>query len=348
VTILPVIPVFNQQAKDRPPPLPIKVDGLLMHIPFALGSVAAEELGAIIDGMIDTGAGCCIGNLDFFLSLATLHPSIVMQVHESRNGEYSPIMMTGIVEDGAGAVSTNLPVAFQLRTPYRMPDGTNMCIIVGLGKHVAVNFILSMGFLKSVKAVIDCHVGQVGIPLYQEPHKRFPCHYQLPKRYQAPLAVTERPNLSFFRTNQRAAWEQLPASEGVVAAILAHIPDSKWLGPAKEVATELRALAAVPIPPAIRGQGQGQQSAERRNSGVPGVDTWTAGSSSSPVPVGAQRKKVRFPAEGGGNSIGAGISGAGDSSFANPVGRGAHGHAALPGPNEDSDGGLFTSSGSEQ
>ena len=67
VTVLPVIPVFNQQAKDRPPPLPIKVDGLLMHIPFALGSGAAEELGAIIDGMIDTGAVCCNGNLGIFL-----------------------------------------------------------------------------------------------------------------------------------------------------------------------------------------------------------------------------------------------------------------------------------------
>ena len=113
------------------------------------------------------------------------------------------------------------------------------------------------------------------------------------------MAVTERPNLSFFRTNQRAAWEQLPASEGVVAAILAHLPSSKWLGPAKEIAAEMRALAAVPIPPAIWGQGQGQQSAERRNSGVPGVDTWTAGSSSSPIPVGAQRKEVRFSAKDG-------------------------------------------------
>ena len=227
MTILPVIPVFNQQAKDRAPPLPIKVDGLLMHIAFALGSGAAEELGAIIDAMIDTGAGCCIGNLDFFLSLATLHPSIVMQVFESKDGDYTPIAMTGIVEDGAGAVSTTLPVAFQIRTPYRMPDGTNMCIIVGLGKHVAVNFILSMGFLKAAKAVIDCHVGQVGIPLYQEPQKWFPCHYQLPKRYRALLAVTDKPNLLFFRTNQRAAWEQLPVSEGVVAAILAHVPSSK-------------------------------------------------------------------------------------------------------------------------
>ena len=102
MTILPVIPVFNQQAKDRAPPLPIKVDGLLMHIAFALGSGAAEELGAIIDAMINTGAGCFIGNLDFFLSLATLHPSIVMQVFESKDGDYSPILMTGIVVDGAG------------------------------------------------------------------------------------------------------------------------------------------------------------------------------------------------------------------------------------------------------
>ena len=73
--------------------------------------------------------------------------------------------MSGIVEDGTGAISTDLCVAFQIRTPYRMPDGTNLCIVVGLGKRVAVNFILSMGFLKTVKAVIDCHLGKMGIPL---------------------------------------------------------------------------------------------------------------------------------------------------------------------------------------
>ena len=63
---------------------------MLMHVPWAMGSGVDEELGAIIDGMIDTGAGCCIGNLDFFLILATLHPSIVMQVFENKDGDFTP------------------------------------------------------------------------------------------------------------------------------------------------------------------------------------------------------------------------------------------------------------------
>ena len=108
-------------------------------------------------------------------------------------------------------------------------------------------------------------------------------------------------------------------------------------------------LAAVPVPPAIRGQGEGQQSAERQHSGVPGIDTWTAGASSSPVPVDAQKKSVRFPAEGGGISTGAGISGAGDPGVVSAVGKNAHGQASLLGPSEDSeDVDLFGSSGSEQ
>ena len=154
----------------------------------------------------------------------------------------------------------------------------------------------------------------------------------LPKRHQPPTTVAARPNLSFSGMNQRAAFEQLPASVGVVAAIEKHAPNSNWLGPAKEIVGELRALAAVSIPPAIRGQGQGKQSAERQYSGVPGLDTWTAGNSSSPYPEGAQTKEVRFPAEGGSISTGASVTGAGDSSFVAVVGRNAHGHAALPGP----------------
>ena len=123
-------------------------------------------------------------------------------------------------------------------------------LIVGLGTKVAVNFIIPMGFLKTVKAVIDCYVNQVRIPLHGG-NMNFPIHYMLPKRYQAPLAVTQTSNLSFFRENRRAAFEQLPASEAVVAVIRALLPNSEWLGPAKDMVEGLRALAAAPIPPTI-------------------------------------------------------------------------------------------------
>ena len=119
----------------------------------------------------------------------------------------------------------------------------------------------------------------------------------------------------------------------------------------------LRALAAVPVPPVIRGQGQGNQSALRQYDGVPGIATWTAGNPSLPNASGAPGKGVRFSAEGGSNpaesggvSTGAGISGAGDPGLVEAAARNAHGHAALPGPSDnDSDGNdLFGSSGSDQ
>ena len=58
-----------------------------------------------------------------------------MQVFEYKDGDYSPIVMTKIAEDGVRAISTELPVVFQIHTPYRMPDGTNLCIIVGLANR---------------------------------------------------------------------------------------------------------------------------------------------------------------------------------------------------------------------
>ena len=105
--------------------------------------------------------------------------------------------MHGIVEDGSGAVTTELPVAFQVRTPYRMPDGTNLELVLGLGEKVSVNLIIPMGFLKAVNAVIDCAVGQVRISLYGGT-KTFPIRYKAPVRYQAPMHISAKPNLAFF------------------------------------------------------------------------------------------------------------------------------------------------------
>ena len=158
--------------------------------------------------------------------------------------------MHGIMEDGSGAVTTELPVAFQVRTPYRMPDGTNLELVVGLGQKVSVNFIIPMGVLKGINAVIDCAVGQVRVPLYGG-MTTFRIRYEAPVRYQAPVQISAKPNLAFFYKNKEAAYQQLPTAEAVCHVIKTYTPGSVWLKPAKDVAAKLREISAVTVPKPI-------------------------------------------------------------------------------------------------
>ena len=52
--------------------------------------------------------------------------------------------MTGIVsEDTTGVTSMDLPIAVQLKTPYRNRDGGHAGITTALGSAVSINFILN-------------------------------------------------------------------------------------------------------------------------------------------------------------------------------------------------------------
>ena len=65
--------------------------------------------------------------------------------------------MHGIVDPNAegGNHTTELPVAFRLRTAYKLRCGKYLHLVVGLGKDVSVKFILGTPWLKSIGAVVD-------------------------------------------------------------------------------------------------------------------------------------------------------------------------------------------------
>ena len=128
--------------------------GSVVDIEF--GSQGEDNLVTRVASLVDTGAGCTTGNLCFFQAAIAMNPSIVVEIYTSKNGEYSPITMHGIVDPNAqgGTHTTESPVCFRLRTTYTLRDGNELHLLVACGMDVAVNFIIGNSWFKQIGAVI--------------------------------------------------------------------------------------------------------------------------------------------------------------------------------------------------
>ena len=138
----------------------------LPHIQFQLGRRTTDGVAVpAIWTCIDSGDGANVGYLACFEALVVSYPEVLEKIYTTSDGSYSPITMSGIVsDDTTGVTSTQMPVAFELRTPYRTIDGTRLNVIVALGKDVSVNFILSNAWMKAARAVMDYGNNTLRVP----------------------------------------------------------------------------------------------------------------------------------------------------------------------------------------
>ena len=103
--------------------------------------------------VVDTAAALTTGNLHFFAALAKAYPHTVASVHSPT--DYSPITLSGIVQQGGSSVTTDLTVGFHFHLPYLTREGTPTSLIVATGPDVTVNAILGLPFITQTKMVID-------------------------------------------------------------------------------------------------------------------------------------------------------------------------------------------------
>jgi hypothetical protein len=77
--------------------------------------------------------------------------------------DYSPIALSGIVQQGGNSVTTNLTVGFQFHLPYLTREGTPTNLVVAAGHDVSVNVILGLPFIMQTKMIIDTfdHVAEL-------------------------------------------------------------------------------------------------------------------------------------------------------------------------------------------
>jgi hypothetical protein len=103
---------------------------------------------------VDTCAGLNTGKFDYLMALATRYPQCLHKLYTSR--EYSPIILSGIVQNGNSAVTTTLDCTFQFHLPYKLRgDGGDCLIAIAAGADVAVNVILGIPFITAMKMILD-------------------------------------------------------------------------------------------------------------------------------------------------------------------------------------------------
>ena len=129
--------------------------------------------------------------------------------------------------------------------------------MIALG-DVAVNFVISIGWMRGMQAVVDLATETFRFPLYME-NKAFPIKFHRPMKYISPLQNTggkiPKPNLTVFEKDQRLAFVSLPAMDNFVTVIKRFNPNSGWLPVAEDNAARVRSFAAVNVPPNISSPG---------------------------------------------------------------------------------------------
>ena len=65
------------------------------------------------------------------------------------------IVLSGIVQKGEEAVTTELEVCFQFHLPYKTRKGGDASFMIATGPHVSVNTILGLPFVFATGAILD-------------------------------------------------------------------------------------------------------------------------------------------------------------------------------------------------
>ena len=98
-------------------------------------------------------AALSTGNFHFFAQIAKAYPHIVSTIYS--NNDYSPIVLSGIVQQDGASVSTDLTVAFQFTMPYLRCEGRATSLLIATGPNVTVNAILGLPFIQQTKMTMD-------------------------------------------------------------------------------------------------------------------------------------------------------------------------------------------------
>ncbi len=103
--------------------------------------------------IVDTAAALTTGNFHFVAAVAKRHPHCVAKIFVPN--DYSPIVLSGIVQRGGESVTTEVSVGFQFHLSYLTKEGEPTSILIATGPHVTVNLIVGLPFIQATRGIID-------------------------------------------------------------------------------------------------------------------------------------------------------------------------------------------------
>jgi hypothetical protein len=168
--------------------------------------------------VIDTAAALTTGNFHFFAKVAKAFPHVVAKIFAPK--DYSPIILSGIVQRGSETITTELTVAFEFHLPYTTPDGGTTSLLVATGPDVTVNTILGLPFIQATRMIIDAadqvaELRALDIPPFPIEWRRATVH--VPHIEPSPVhiaqyqdVIQEVENLECFMADMRIAHSSVP------------------------------------------------------------------------------------------------------------------------------------------
>jgi hypothetical protein len=133
--------------------LPIEIHSDFPHIILQLSATLGGPVSPSIRAVINTTAALTTGNLHFFAKNTKAFPHTVAAIYAPN--DYTPITLSGIVEQNGESITTKLSVAFKFKLPYFTKDGNATTFMVAVGPNNTVNTILGLPFIKQTKMIVD-------------------------------------------------------------------------------------------------------------------------------------------------------------------------------------------------
>jgi hypothetical protein len=93
------------------------------------------------------------GNYHFFTAIAKQYPQCVAKIFLPE--DYSPIILSGIVQDNAVAITTDLHVTFRFHLPYFTKDGSATSFVVATGPQVSMNMVLGLPLITATGMILN-------------------------------------------------------------------------------------------------------------------------------------------------------------------------------------------------
>ncbi len=135
------------------PGLPVPINTLFPHIALELGLDVGGASNPLLMSVIDTAAALTTGNFYYVAKIAKAFPHCLAKIFLPK--DYSPVILSGIVQKDGESVTTALQVEFLFHLPYLSREGEPTSLMIATGTHVTVNLILGLPFITSTGMIID-------------------------------------------------------------------------------------------------------------------------------------------------------------------------------------------------
>ncbi len=133
--------------------MPISIQSNLPHITLQFGANLECPNCPSICCTVDLCATLTTGNFHFFALVAKHFPHCIARMYTP--DDYTPIVLSGVVQSNQELVTTKLEVGFLFHLPYRTWEGNTSSLMVATGPNISVNTILGLPFMEATGMILD-------------------------------------------------------------------------------------------------------------------------------------------------------------------------------------------------